>query len=106
MPGLPLQDCPLDHHAIGQDVPHLRPNRFDLNRSANLCRESANHFFKNFLHASSRAEVAAGMRFSRNAHPPERLSTTRLEGIDKPSGRGAPHHASASERSTMSRTSV
>jgi len=33
-------------NAFGEDVPHLFPNHFDLNRSANLCRESANHFLK------------------------------------------------------------
>src|SRR5262252_4730269 len=55
MPGLPLQVCPR-HPRVGQDVPHLFPNHFDLNRLANLCRESANHFFKKLLNLAACAK--------------------------------------------------
>src|SRR5262249_14216268 len=48
MPGLPIEDCPR-HPRVGQDVPHLRPNHFDLNRLANLCRESRESISKNLL---------------------------------------------------------
>src|ERR1051325_7144949 len=82
MPGLPLQDCPR-HPRVGQDVPHLFPNHFDLNRSANLCRESANHFFKKLLSRPACAEMPEKLVLSCRQPSPRRLSTMRLRGVDR-----------------------